>query len=120
MPDHTYTFPVAHLIQQTWHTAEETNRFLTWFHTTNHEIAFIGRHGRDWEAYLTEKAGGEVPDDWKGVGYLQVYMRERLDDLKTVEEEMRKSSEMISKMDNGSEQPHIGLLRTVGQSLQVW
>ena len=30
-----------------------------------------------------------------GVGYLQAYMRERLDDLKTAEEEMEKSSEMI-------------------------
>ena len=93
---------------------------MAWIHTTNHEVAFVGRHGRDWDAYLTEKAGGEIPDDWKSAGYLQVYMRDRLDELKTVEEDMRKSSETLYELIDEPEQRDIVPLPYLEQISQVW
>ena len=90
------TVAVAHLIWQTWNAADETNRFLKWIHTANNEVAFVGQSGRiEWEAYLMEKADGEVQEDWKSAVKLQTYMKERLDELKAVEEEMRSTSKII-------------------------
>ena len=92
----TDTFAVAHLIWQTWHAADETSRFLKWIHTTNNEVAFVGQSGRiKWEAYLMEKADGKIQENWKSAAKLQTYMKERLGELKAVEEEMRSTSEII-------------------------